>query len=210
MTVALNVKIRQEVGSNAVKAVRKAGWIPAVLYGHGLDNVNLSVSGDELSSAIRHGEQMVNLAGDVSESALISDVQWDTFGIDVMHVDLTRVSASEMVQVAVQLELRGEAPGLKEGGIVDQVAHEVQIECPASAIPKSIEVSINSLELDQALKVGDLELPEGANLLTPPESVVVQCTAPAEVPEEEEEAAAVAEPEIIGRKDEDEETEGGS
>ncbi len=209
MTDALNAKIRQQVGSNAVKEVRNAGWIPAVLYGHGLENVNLSLPGDELTAAIRHGEKMVNLAGEVKESALISDVQWDTFGIDVLHVDLTRVSASELVQVAVKLELRGEAPGAKEGGLIDHLAHEIRIECPASAIPKSIEVSINSLGLTEALKVGDIELPEGAKLLTPPEVVVVQCNAPAEVAEEEEEAAAV-EPEVIGRKDEDEEAEGGS
>lgn len=209
MTEGLNAKIRQQIGSNAVKEVRKAGWIPAVLYGHGRDNVSLSIAGDELSTAIRQGEKMVNLEGDVNESALISDVQWDTFGIDVLHVDLTRVSASEMVQVAVQLELRGEAPGTKEGGLIDQMAHEIRIECPASAIPKSIELSINSLGLGEALKVDDLELPEGARLLSSPDVVVVQCNAPVEVAEEEEEPAAV-EPEVIGRKDEDEGTEGGS
>ncbi len=209
MTDSLNTKIRQQIGSNAVKEVRKAGLVPAVLYGHGEDNVNLSVSADELGAAIRRGAQMVNLEGGVSESALISDVQWDTFGIDMLHVDLTRVSATELVQVAVKLELRGEAPGTKEGGVIDHMTHEIRIECPAGSIPSSIEVSINSLGLEEALKVGELELPEGAKLLTSPDAVVVQCNPPVELDEEEEEASAI-EPEVIGRKEEDEETEGGS
>lgn len=209
MTDALNAKTRQQVGSNAVKEVRKAGLVPAVLYGHGEENVNLSIPVDELSAAIRHGAQMVNLEGDVSDSALISDVQWDTFGIDVLHVDLTRVSASELVQVAVKLELRGEAPGTKEGGVIDHMTHEIRIECPAGAIPSSIEVTINSLGLEEALKVNDIQLPEGARLLTNPDAIVVQCNPAVELVEEEEEAAAV-EPEVIGRKEEDEQTEGES
>jgi len=209
MTDALNAKIRQQIGSNAVKGVRRAGLIPAVLYGHGLENVNLSIPADELTTAIRRGGQMVNLKGDVDDSALISDVQWDTFGIDVLHVDLTRVSATEAVQVAVPIELRGEAPGVKEGGVIDHAAHEIRLECPAGKIPTKIEVSINSLGLTESLKMSDIELPEGSQLLSSPDKVVVHCFAPAEVPEEEEEAVAV-EPEVIGRKAEDEDAEGGS
>ncbi|MBC8868393.1 MAG: 50S ribosomal protein L25 [Planctomycetes bacterium] len=210
MTDALNAKIRQELGSNAVKKVRKAGHVPAVLYGHGLETVSLSIPTDELTAAIRRGTKMVNLTGGVDESALISDVQWDTFGVDVLHVDLTRVSASEKVQVSVPLDLRGEAPGTRQGGRIERVSHEIRIECPAAGIPDKIEVSVNSLEIDDSLKMSDVKLPEGAQLLSGPDVVVVLCAAPVEIDEEEEGAAAEGiEPEVIGgRKDEEE--EGGS
>jgi large subunit ribosomal protein L25 len=157
-----------------------------------------------LNAVIRHRVKMVSLEGGVSETALIRDVQWDALGVDILHVDLTRVRASEAVQVTVTLELRGEAPGTKSGGVIEHPTHEIELECPAGSIPEHIEVNINSLELGQALKVSDLSLPEGAKLLSEGEQVVVQCVEPVEVSEEVE-AAEAGEPEIIGRKPEDDE-----
>jgi large subunit ribosomal protein L25 len=203
----LNVKIREEVGSNAAKRVRKAGSVPAVLYGHGGENVNLALPVEELNAAIRHGSKLVDLKGDVDQTALIREVQWDTFGMDVLHVDLTRISAGEMVQIAVPLELRGESPGAREGGMVEHLAHEIQLECPASSIPEKIEVSINSLELSEAIKMADVELPHDVKLLSNADAVVVHCSAPVEEPEEEPEAVVAAEPEMIGRKADEEETQ---
>jgi large subunit ribosomal protein L25 len=203
MSEVLKVKIRSEIGSNAVKKVRQSGGIPAVLYGHGKANVVLSLSADELNAVIRHRGKMVNLEGDVSETALIREVQWDALGVDILHVDLTRVSASEAVEVTIPLELRGEAPGTKLGGVVDHSMHEVELRCPAGSIPERVEVNINALELGQALKVADLALPEGAELLSEPEQIVVQCVEPVEVSEEVAVTEA-GEPEVIGRKPEDE------
>jgi large subunit ribosomal protein L25 len=203
MSEVLHVKVRAEIGSNAVKRVRQAGDIPAILYGHGKGCVNLSVPAEELHTMIRHRTKMVNLEGGVSETALIREVQWDALGIEVLHLDMMRVTATEMVQVTVPVELRGEAPGTKSGGVIDHSTHEAEFECPAGAIPERLEVNINSLELGQLLKLSDLELPEGCKLLSDPDLVVVQCIEPVEVPEE----AAVAEagePEIVGRKVDDE------
>ena len=107
MRAVLNAAVRTEVGSNAVKQVRKAGRIPAVLYGHGEQNVNLSLAGDEVHALIRHGSKLVDLKGDVADTALIRDVQWSTFGTDVLHVDLARVSADERVHVTVPVEVKG-------------------------------------------------------------------------------------------------------
>ncbi len=200
MSDTLNVKIREEVGSNAAKRVRKAGHVPAILYGHGKENVNLALPVEELDAALRHGSKVVDLKGDVDQTSLIREVQWDTFCTEVLHVDLMRVSASEAVQVAVMLVLRGEAPGTREGGLIDHMAHEVQLECPASSIPDKIVVSVNSLEIGQAIKMAEVELPEGVKLLSSPDAVVVQCNAPVEVSDEEPEAAESAEPEMIGRQ----------
>ena len=86
---------------------------------------------------MRHGSRLVDLTGAVSESAFIRELQWDTWGTSVVHVDFTRISADELVKVVVAIELRGEAPGVKEGGVVDQLVHQIEVECPAGASPTS-------------------------------------------------------------------------
>jgi large subunit ribosomal protein L25 len=201
MAEVLKVDVRSEVGSNAVKRVRRAGYVPAVLYGHGEANVNLAIPAETLLSAVRRGSRLVELQGGVSETALIRGIQWDTYGLEVLHLDLARVSASEMVRVRLSLELRGEAPGTREGGIVEQVLHDVEIECPASAIPERIEVNVRGLHLGGAIKLSDVSLPTDARLLGDPEDLVVHCVAPAAAEVEEvAPAAEAAEPEVIGRK----------
>lgn len=206
MAEVLQVKVRDEAGSNAVKRVRRAGNVPAVLYGHREANVSLSVPSDQLHAAIRHGAKMVELQGDISDTALIREVQWDALGHCVLHIDLTRVSATEKVRVTIPVELRGEAPGVRQGGMIEHMVHEVDIECPAASLPERIEVNINSLQVGDAIKLSDLKLPEGVVLLADEDDMVVHCVAVAELSEEEEAAAAGAgEPEIIGRKAEEEE-----
>jgi len=211
MRAVLNAAVRTEVGSNAVKKVRKAGRIPAVLYGHGEQNVNLSLAGDEVHALIRHGGRVVDLKGDVADTALIRDVQWDTYGMDVLHMDLARVSAEENVHVTVPIEVKGTAVGTREGGVVEVVVHDLEIQCPAASIPDKIEVRVHDLHLGQALKAGEIQLPEGMQLLADPDMIVVHCVG--RVEEELEAAAAaaaageVAEPEVIGRKGKAEEEE---
>ncbi len=205
MSDVLNVLARSEVGSNAVKSVRKAGNIPAVLYGHGLENVNLSIPTDDVESAIRNGSQMVTLQGAVSDTALVSDVQWDAFGNNILHLDLTRVSAEEKVQVTVPLTTRGEAEGTKLGGNLEILVHEILIECSAASIPDKIEIRVHDLQIGDSLKASDVPLPEGTVLCTNADEVIVHCVAVRE--EEELEVGETAEPEVIGRKDEEEEEE---
>ena len=208
MRAVLNAAVRTEVGSNAVKQVRKAGRIPAVLYGHGEQNLNLSLAGDEVYALIRHGGKLVDLKGDVADTALIRDVQWDTFGTDVLHVDLARVSAEERVHVTVPVEVKGTAAGTKEGGVVELVVHDVEVECPAASIPDKIEVRVHELHVGQSLKAGDITLPEGMRLLADPDMIIVHCVGRAEeVEEEAAPSAEAAEPEVIGRKGKAEEEE---
>ena len=156
MRAVLNASVRTEVGSNGVKKVRKAGRVPAVLYGHGQENVNLSVCAEELHAVLRHGARLVDLQGDVSDTALVRDLQWNTYGTDVLHVDLARVSAEERVHVNVPLETRGTAAGAHEGGIVELVMHEIEIECPAGSIPDKIAVRVHDLHVGHSLKAGEI------------------------------------------------------
>ena len=210
MSDVLNVKKRTTRGTSQAKRERAAGQIPAILYGHGESNESLSIRKDELDAAIRHGSQVVSLQGDLSENAFIREVQWDAFGVDVLHVDFTRVSASEKVETAVEVELRGEAPGAKMGGVVSQSAHSVEILCPAMKIPEKLELTINDLEVGQSLTAADLELPEGASLISEPEMVVVACIEASTLEQDEEAGEAIpGEPEVIGRSaDEEDEADG--
>ena len=125
----------------------------------------------------------------------------------MLHVDLARVFEHEKVEVQISLELRGEAPGMKEGGVVEQLVHQVNLECEVTLIPDKLLININHLKLGESITMADLELPERAALLDDSEAVVVHCVQPvAEVEEEEAEAEGV-EPEVIGRKEEEGEEE---
>jgi len=206
----LEVKIRTETGTQRCGRLRKAGQIPAVLYGQKKPNVNLMVPAQQLEAVIRHGARIVRLTGDVDEEALIREVQWDVWGSKILHVDFTRVSAKDRVRVTVQLHLRGEAPGTKEGGVVEQLLHELELECEVAEVPEEIFVNINELGLGQSITVGQLRLPKSAVPLIEKDTVVVRCVMPAEVPEEEEvptAGAAASEPELIRRREKREEEE---
>jgi large subunit ribosomal protein L25 len=204
MALQLAVQSRDIRGKHGNRRLRLAGQIPAVLYGHGLECVPLSVEADVLTSAIRHGSRLVQLTGAANESAFIRDLQWDTWGTHVIHVDFTRISEHEIVEVRVPIELRGESPGVREGGVIVQLVHDVELACPASAIPEKLAVNINQLALNATVKLGELELPEGAKILAADlEAIVVQCAVPVEAPEEAAEAVP-GEPEVIGAKEKEE------
>jgi large subunit ribosomal protein L25 len=207
MAETIQVQLRDKLGKRNNRRLRRGGAVPAILYGHGQENLNLSVPAEEIDTAVRHGSRLVNLAGAVNDRAFIRELQWDTFGLHVVHVDLTRISEHEMVEVEVSVELRGEAPGVREGGVISHLIHELSIECEVTAIPDKIHVNINHLKLGDAIKIADLLLPPGVKVDADPEEIVVQCVMPAaEV--EEEAAEGAAEPEVIGRKKEEEGEEG--
>ncbi len=205
MAEQLNVRLRERRGKRNNRRLRKAGEIPAVLYGHGEEAVSLALSADEVNTAMRHGSRLVQLAGAVKEQAFIRECQWNTWGTQVLHLDFTRVSEHERVQVQISIELRGESPGQKSGGVVEHLIHEIDMECEVTEIPEKLSLSVNSLELGDTITVADLELPASAVVALAPETILVQCVEVAELADEDEGEAAEAEPEVIGRKKEEEE-----
>jgi len=200
MAEQLKVETRNTRGKRHARRQRAAGQVPAVLYGHGQEVVGLSVEASALATAMRHGARLVELSGAVTESAFLRAVQWDTFGTAVLHVDFTRVSADERIEVTLPVDLKGTAPGVKQGGVVQHLVHEVEIECPAGSIPEKLFLNINKLELDQSLLASDIDLPAGATLISADDAVVALCELPQEVEEQEAGAGEAAEPELIGRK----------
>ncbi len=210
-SVTLAAEKREGRGTRAAERLRKQGRVPAVVYGHKEATVSLSVGRDDLLSALRHGARVVDLKTDGSaETALIREVQWDHLGKEVLHVDFARVSKDERIQIEVRIELRGTAPGVTAGGVLDQPLHAVEVECLAVSIPESIRVNVGELQMDGAIHVRELHLPEGVVALTDPDAVVVHVTAKQVEPEAAAAAApaaGTAEPEVIGRKAGEEEGE---
>ncbi len=198
----LVVKKRDSVGTAASNRLRQTGYVPANLYGHGEANVNLAVRADALNTIIHHGTKLLSLTGDISDTALLREVQWDAFGIEVLHVDLTRVSQTEMVEVTIPVELHGEAPGSNEGGQLSLVIHELTISCPASDIPEHLRINIGGLHLGQAIHAGEVTLPSGATMITPAHEVVVHVVRPAGMDEAAESGLSV-EPELIRKEKEE-------
>ena len=200
---------RTEMGSRKARALRAKGLIPTVLYGHGQDTVALTLNEHEVELAVHHGERLLEVEVDgKAENALIKDVQFDTFGQEILHLDLTRVDLDERVTVTVPIVLRGTPAGASEDGVLQQSANEVEIECMVRSIPDEIRVIVNDMKVGDSFHLRDLGLPEGATLVGDPEAMVCSVTVIAEeVPAEEEAEEGGAEPEVIGEKKEDAEDE---
>jgi large subunit ribosomal protein L25 len=199
MSDSVEVKLRKGTGSRESRKLRGEGLVPAVLYGHGEKCVNLVATREAVEGAVRHGSRIVELKGAVKTSALIRELQWDTFGVEPVHVDFLRVSATDRVKVRVPVDLKGECPGQRAGGVLSLVMHEIDLECTADAVPERIHALVGRLQVGGTIKVHDLELPAGTKALADAEGVVVTCVVPA-AKVDESAAPIAAEPELIGRK----------
>jgi large subunit ribosomal protein L25 len=207
MAETLKVEPRKSFGKRNNERLRRAGRLPAILYGHGEEAVSLTLAADQVEASLRHGAKVVDLDGAASGKALLQDVQWDTFYQHVLHIDLLRVRAGEKVTIDVPIELRGESPGVQNGGIIEQMIHSIEIEVALDVIPEKLHLSIKNLQIDGHLTAKDIiDLPPGAKILSDEDAMIVHCVMP--VVEEEEAAAeegAVAEPEVISKGKADEE-----
>jgi large subunit ribosomal protein L25 len=201
-SIVLPIEKRDGRGTRLARKLRAQGKVPGVVYGHKEETVSVAVATDALMSAVRHGARVVDLRTDSGlQKAQIAELQWDHLGMELLHVDFRRVAADERIHVTVPVELKGIAPGVTGGGILDQPIHTLSVECAADSVPESIRVNINELQLGAAIHVRELHLPPGVKALADPDAIVVHVTAPQAVPE----AAAApgaeqAEPEVIGRK----------
>ncbi len=198
--LSLEAEIREHTGSKHAVAVRRQGRIPAVVYGHKQDTVAISVDAHDFVEGLHHGHRLleVKIAGK-TETVLIKDLQYDHLGRDVVHVDLLRVNVTELIQVNVPIELKGTAEGTHHGGIIEEHADSLEIECRVTDLPEVIMVSVKDVKVGDALHAGDVTLPEGIKLVSPADLVIVTChlVAAAKTAEEAEEEEPTA-PEVIG------------
>ncbi len=196
-----------------VRKLRKEGKVPGVIYGHGEKTRLIYVEEEELKKLLSsiHSESSVvtvKLNGEELPS-LIKEVQRDIFTGRVIHIDFHHLHRGEKVTVMVPFKLVGEAKGVKEGGILDFVKRDVEIECLPKDIPEFIEVDISNLGIGDSIHLRDLKLPEKWRITEDLEEVIVSIVAPKkleeiEVVEEEEE---VKEPEVVKEEEKKEEEE---
>jgi large subunit ribosomal protein L25 len=216
------VQTRSATGKNANRQLRAAGAIPAVVYGGGRESVAIQVDEKTMREFLKDAgsENALFLLqlGDSGKSrhAMIRDLQIDPIDRRISHIDFQRVLLDEKVRVHVGVHLAGTAEGVKnQGGVLDFVTREVEVECLPTHIPNELLLDVTALEVGDHVEAKDLALPEGVELLTEPKRVIVSI-AHSRVAEDLEAAAADAEettlieelptePEVIRRgKDEDE------
>ena len=215
--LTLEVQRREETGKSAVKKMRRSGVVPAIVYGGDRDPVTISVNRRVISDLItksEHGIRSIFLLklsdSDKSRHAMIRDYQVDPITRELKHVDFIRVNMKETINLEIPIHSKGVAKGQKEGGVVDMVMREMEVECLPGAIPDEIVIDISQLEIGDSLRISDLEMPEGVKSLEDEERVVVTVGAPRAVVEEEteDELEDEEEPEVIRKgKAEDEEDE---
>lgn len=204
-SAVVTARKRPELGSRANKRLRDLGQLPGVIYGHKEAVVPITLDRKEVVGHISHGAHLyeLNMEGG-KENCLIKEVQYNHLGNEVIHVDFARVDLNERVKVTVQLTLKGEPKGEKDGGVLQQILNELDIECLVTDIPDFITQDVSDMGMDSVLHIKELKLPAGVKVLQDEDLIVCQVR---EVKEQVVEAAAeagAAEPEIIGKKKEDE------
>ncbi len=200
-------RTREERGSAASRRLRRAGEVPGILATQGQEPVPLAVGAHEFHKVLRSGAQLVTMhLGQEELEVLVREVQWDTFGEKMLHIDFDRVVRGEKLQVEIPLEFYGEPIGAAEGGVFQTHVNSINVECMPRAIPDSIEVVVSELEVGDEIRAKDIVLPEDVELAgLDPETLIVNVSAQAGEEEavEGEEAEDGAEPEVLTEKKED-------
>jgi large subunit ribosomal protein L25 len=211
-TASLAATPRSATGKGAARSLRRDGQVPAVIYGHAREAQSLAINTRELERLLNRvsAETTVielSLDGRVTRT-LIREIQRHPFKRTIIHIDFQELVAGEKVTVDVPIVIVGTAAGVREGGILDQVMRELSVEVDPVNIPNHIDVDVSSLTIGHSVHVSDLVLPEGVTVLDDPDATVAVVSAPKvveETPVAATETEAIAEPEVIGKKKEDEE-----
>ncbi len=185
---------REGTGKGVARKLRAAGRVPAVLYGHGMDPISLSVDSRELLHLFHTGagtNVLVDLVVDGADHlALAREIQRDVIKGRYVHVDFVAVRRDQKITISVPIRVVGDSVGVKAGGVLEHHLWEVQVECLPTDVPEAIEADVSELEIGSGLRVSDLVPPKGATILTNPEDSVVAVQQPqARDVELEEEAA---------------------
>ncbi len=195
--VTLQANERGERGKNAARRLRASGMTPAILYGDG-ESTSLAVETRTLDYTLTHfGDNAlydIDLGSGNSTARVVDAHRNPVTGL-LVHVDFAPVNMREKIEVTVPLTIVGEAVGSDEGGVLQQVAYEIQVETLPGNIPQEITLDVTSLGMNENLTLGDLTLPEGVVLLSDPEEIAATVTAPTEITDEEMEAAGIVEDE---------------
>ncbi|AWB89800.1 50S ribosomal protein L25/general stress protein Ctc [Homoserinimonas hongtaonis] len=182
---------RENFGKGFARRLRAEGKIPAVLYGHGTEPQHLALPGHETALLLRKANAMLELdINGKSQTALVKDVQKDPVRQIIEHIDLVVIRKGEKVQVDVPVHVVGEAA---PGASVEQDAHSLLVEAPATSIPEALTISVEGVEPVTHILASEIELPKGVTLIADPETLIVSVVAPSAAEETEAAAEAPAE-----------------
>ncbi|RJX36777.1 50S ribosomal protein L25/general stress protein Ctc [Paenibacillus pinisoli] len=206
MAIAIKAEQRAGVTKGDLRQLRMSGQVPGVVYGKKLQSsAAVSVSEKELSSLLRSNPNAV-LELTVPESGvhsvMVADVQRDSLSHKLLHVDFHQINMDEEVRASVRIDATGDSTGVREGGILSVILHELEVQCLPGNIPDAIEVDVSELGIGDSILVSDLKLPQGVEAKSDSQLVIVTVLAPQkELSEEEKEAQDVEAQEAESRSD---------
>ena len=223
----LDAELREEIGRGKIKSLKDKGFIPAVVYADGKSALALKLSHRQLIQLVHHHRiegVIINLNikddklendGSASDSrshkkqksrpCLVKEIQHDPVFGEIVHVDFNQISLTKAIKVNVPVVAKGEPLGVKqEGGSLEHVLWEIEVECLPTSIPKDIEIDVANLKMGESIHVKDITVPQGVKILNDPGAIILTVAAPMkeEVPVEAVEGEVKQEPEVIKEKKE--------
>jgi large subunit ribosomal protein L25 len=179
----------RDVGTGAAKALRRDGQVPAVLYGKEVDSVPIAINSKEMkkimSKSLGHIHKIMVEDLGLEGNVMVQAIDRNPITGEVIHVDLHRISLTDKVKVEVPVVIVGEDELTKEGLVLQRQLRDISVECLPGDIPTEFEVDVSHLNLGDTVLAGELQVPEGVKIMTPPDEVVVVVVAPRTVVEEE-------------------------
>jgi large subunit ribosomal protein L25 len=200
-TTKLDVTSRSAAGSRAARRLRRSGRVPGVLYGGGSEPLGFDADARELRMALAGSGAVLDLSidGQKSTPVVLKEAQRHPVRGETVHVDLLRVNLNEAITAVVPLELQSidDAPGVKQGGVLEQITRELNVEALPTAIPESIVHDVGEMQIGETILLGALSVPDGVTLLDDPEETVIATLSPPRLQSEAAEEIE-AETEVVG------------
>ena len=165
--IILNVEVRERIGTGGARAARREGLVPGVLYGGDKDPVAIAVKTNEFRKALYTGKLLGHLVtlkhGKETQPVIAKAVDMHPVTDEPMHFDLYRVDEHQTIKISVPVHFKNQeaSPGLKKGGTLNVVRHEVELACPADAIPEELVFDLTGLEIGDTIRIGAFDLPKG-------------------------------------------------
>jgi large subunit ribosomal protein L25 len=198
--VELSVDPRVAKGSKQVARLRAAGAVPGVVYGRGKGNVDISISGMELTRHLRKHHRVFRCRiGSDMEEVYLQDVQYDVITDEPRHFDLKRIALAEKMEAQVEIAFLGHPKAASKGGVLMRDFSDIVVRCLPTDIPDTIEVNVSEMDLHDRILVKDLVLPPGVEVDLPPDTIVCRVEVPRQTEPTPAEAAP-AEPALVEGK----------
>ena len=207
MAVALEVEKRAVRPRSIRNKLRHEGRVPAIVNGYQIESTPISVNAQELDRVLRENglNSVITMNIDGKKvNTLVQDYSADTFTQDLIHVEFLSVNMTEEQEVEAEINLIGEASGVKAGGVLTQTLYSANVSATPDKLPENIEVDISNLEIGDSINISDIPVAKDYTIVNDPEDQIASINEP-EIEEEPEEETEEAEPEVIGESDEDSE-----